>query len=225
MMGKYLDLDDVAAGNPVAEKELQDLRERVKELGEECETHADDARSLRAENERLRADNEFLRKRRGQLVIERDQARDDMPEAATQPPAQDGESESEVAGWEHSELPSGEHIRRELIDAAGTVDDALTALNAAEKAGCHALRQQGDDERSIAAETGFLINMDHVRNALRQRVPSVPDEVRRLPDYFDGMSQQLPQSPESSQAWAQAAHMLRTAIASAPTKGGENGRS
>jgi len=34
-MGKFLDIDDVAAGNPVAEKELAELRERIEELERE----------------------------------------------------------------------------------------------------------------------------------------------------------------------------------------------
>ncbi len=45
----------------------------------------DRADRAEAECERLRADNEFLRKRRGQLVIERDQARGDLPEVAPSP--------------------------------------------------------------------------------------------------------------------------------------------
>jgi hypothetical protein len=32
MMGKYLDLDDAAAGNPVAERELAEMRERMAAL-------------------------------------------------------------------------------------------------------------------------------------------------------------------------------------------------
>lgn len=32
-MGKYLDLDDVAAGNPVAERELAEMRKRIATLG------------------------------------------------------------------------------------------------------------------------------------------------------------------------------------------------
>jgi len=34
-MGKFLDIDDVVAGHPVAEKELADLRERIAELERE----------------------------------------------------------------------------------------------------------------------------------------------------------------------------------------------
>jgi len=55
-MGKYLDLDDVVAGNPEAEKELAELRAELEKLKRQWAEDDRDITALEDENNRLRAE-------------------------------------------------------------------------------------------------------------------------------------------------------------------------